>query len=93
MFLKLSLLPPWVQLFKLYVMEVGGGGGGGQASCLVATRHVMEFPQVVANILLLSGAAISDCLAPLTLLALPRLLLFPHVDKWNICPPYGKEIS
>ena len=35
------------------VMEGGGGGGGGQqASCLVA-KQAMEFPQVLASLLII----------------------------------------
>ena len=48
MFLKLSTLPPWVQLLSCNSLVAfdGGGGGGKQASCLVVEQAV-EFPQVL----------------------------------------------
>ena len=38
---------------KLHIMEEeeGGGGGGQQASCLVA-KQAVEFPQVLASIII-----------------------------------------
>ena len=45
MFLKLSMLPPWIQ-----VACDGGGGGFGQTSCLYSiTKQAVKFPQVLAS--------------------------------------------
>ena len=48
MFLKLSILLPQVQLG----WDGGGGGGGGQQASCVAAKKAVEFPQVLASLLL-----------------------------------------